>query len=298
MTSFGGPTPMASAVPLPPKLKSHFVDKVAVVTGAASGIGRALAGALAEAGATVVLADFNRARLDAVVAELAAAGGKVRGEGVDVSDFAAVDALIGGVFAREGRLDFLFNNAGIAIGGGAHHFAIEDWRRVLDVNLGGVVNGVQAAYRRMIAQGFGHIVNTASTAGLVPSGRSVAYTASKHAIVGLSTSLRAQAQMHGVNVTVLCPGVVQTDLLTGRASGKELVPLTEEENAKLLRALRPVAPEVFARQALEAVRKNRPIYVQGAMMHLVWWIYRLAPNWGIRVDHALLQASPLARTLK
>lgn len=278
-------------------IRRHFGHKVAVVTGAASGIGRALASMLVRAGASVVVADLNRARLDETVAELAAAG-PVRGVAVDVADFAAVDALVAGVFEQEGRLDFLFNNAGIAIGGGAHHFAIEDWKRVLDVNLGGVVNGVQAAYRRMVAQGSGHIVNTASTAGLVPSGRSVAYSASKHAIVGLSTSLRAQAQMHGIKVTVLCPGVVETDLLTGRSTGKELVPLTAEENAKLLRALRPLAPEIFARDALNAVRRNQPIHVQGAMMRAVWWIYRLAPNWGIRLDHALLQASPLAKTLR
>ena len=289
---------MSSAPAVSTRLRSHFARQVAIVTGAASGIGCALAEALARSEAIVILADIQAARLEAVVAALAATGATVRGVVVNVADFSAVDRLVADVYAREGRLDFLFNNAGIAIGGGAHHFQIEDWKRVLDINLGGVVNGVQAAYRRMAAQGSGHIVNTASTVGLVPSGRSVAYTTSKHAIVGLSTSLRAQAQMHGVKVTVLCPGVVQTDLLTGHASGKELVPLTDEENAKLIHALRPVAPEIFAQHALEAVRKNRPIYVQGAMTRMIWWIYRLAPNWGIRVDHALLQASPLAKTLK
>jgi NAD(P)-dependent dehydrogenase (short-subunit alcohol dehydrogenase family) len=277
----------------------HFAGKVAVVTGAAAGIGRALAAELVGAGARVILADLQPARLDAAVADLRGRGGDVRGETTDVADFGAVDRLVAGVFEREGRLDFMFNNAGIAIGGGAHHFEIGDWRRVLDVNLGGVVNGVQAVYRRMIAQGSGHIVNTASTAGLVPSGRSVAYSASKHAIVGLSTSLREQARMHGVKVTVLCPGVVRTELLTGGAAGsRELVPLTEAETTALLRALQPITPEKFARHALRAVRKNQAIYVQGALMRVVWWIYRLAPTWGIRLDHALLQASPLARTLR
>ena len=287
-----------SAASHPPS-DPHFAHKVALVTGAASGIGRGLALELGRRGSRVILADLQAGKLAAVLAELRQAGGAARSEVVDVTDFAAVDAMVDRVFQQEGRLDFLFNNAGIAVGGGAHHYSIDDWRRVVNVNLMGVIHGVQAGYRRMIAQGSGHIVNTASAVGLMPSGRAVGYSATKHAIVGLSTSLREQAAMHGVKVTVLCPGMVHTDLLTGKSPyGRELVPIPEADLDKLVRILRPTPPDVFARQALRAVRRNQAVFLPGALLHVLWWIYRVAPGWSRKLDHALLQVSPVAHTLR
>ena len=130
----------------------------------------------------------------------------MRAERVDVTDAVAVQRLVDGTVAREGRLDLLFNNAGIAVFADARDTSLEDWNRLIDVNLRGVVHGVAAAYPLMVRQGSGHIVNTASAAGLLPSPANIAYAATKHAVVGLSLTLRAEAVHHGVGVSVICPG--------------------------------------------------------------------------------------------
>jgi NADP-dependent 3-hydroxy acid dehydrogenase YdfG len=139
-----------------------FKNKIAIITGAASGIGRALGEELARREAVVVLADVNRQLLDEVAASMAASGYRPEAVPVDVSDHDAVSKLVTDTVARHGRLDYMFNNAGIAVGGEVRDCAIDDWRNVLDVNLHGVINGIDAAYPIMVRQGFGHIVNTAS----------------------------------------------------------------------------------------------------------------------------------------
>ena len=182
-----------------------FDGGIAIVTGGASGIGRALAEELAKRGCEVVLADLQIELAQEVASEINASGGKASATKVDVRDFPAMKQLVQDTFERNGRLDYIFNNAGISIGGNVNHFGIEDWNQILDTNLRGVINGIQAAYQIMINQGFGHIVNTASMAGLMPSPGAVAYAATKCAVVGLSQSLRAKAAHFGVRVSVLCP---------------------------------------------------------------------------------------------
>ena len=191
-----------------------FEGKVAVVTGGASGIARALGAGLAAQGAHVVLADLDREGADAAAAELASASkASVHGVALDVRDREAVIGVVDDVVARHGRLDLMVNNAGIALGGQSHLMPPEHWDRVIDVNLRGVVNGVLAAYPRMVAQGDGHLVNVASMAGLAPTPLTAAYTMTKHGVVGLSTTLRPEAAMHGVRVTVVCPGAIETPIL-------------------------------------------------------------------------------------
>ena len=167
-----------------------YRDAVAIITGGASGIGRALAGELAGRGCEIVIADLQIDLAEEVAGRIRAAGGKAAAFKVDVTDFAAVAEVVKKTVDRAGRLDYMFNNAGIGIGGEVCDFTLEDWNRVIDVNIRGVINGVQAVYPLMINQGFGHIVNTASMAGLVPIPVLAAYTASKHAVVGLSKALR------------------------------------------------------------------------------------------------------------
>jgi NADP-dependent 3-hydroxy acid dehydrogenase YdfG len=139
---------------------SVSVRRVAIVTGAASGIGRALATQLCRRGDTVVLADTDRSRLLEVTRELAALSGRAVPVELDVRDAAAVDRVVADAFTDYGALDLLFNNAGIAIGGNLEELQLPHWERIIDVNLRGVVHGVQAAYPRMVARGRGHIVNT------------------------------------------------------------------------------------------------------------------------------------------
>jgi NAD(P)-dependent dehydrogenase (short-subunit alcohol dehydrogenase family) len=209
-----------------PKLRT-YQGAVAIITGGASGIGRALGEELARRGAEVVLADLQADGAAEAAAHIRANGGKARAVLLDVTDFASVDQLVQETVAASGRLDYLFNNAGIVVAGEAHFYQIEDWHQVINVNLFGVANGVQAAYPIMRKQGFGHIVNTASVAGLVPVGGLLSYSASKHAVVGLSTSLRMEAELVGVRVSALCPGAVETPIVGGGKFGKHLQPVPE-----------------------------------------------------------------------
>ncbi len=143
-----------------------FSGATAIVTGGASGIGRALAEELAKRGCEVVLADRQVEVAEEVASGIRSlTGGKATAVKLDVTDFPAVQQLARDTVERTGRLDYMFNNAGIAIVGNVHHYGIQEWNQIMDVNLHGVVNGVQAAYGFMMNQGFGHIVNTASDSG-------------------------------------------------------------------------------------------------------------------------------------
>lgn len=190
-----------------------FDGATAIVTGGASGIGRALAEELAKRGCEVVLADLQIDLAEEVASEIQVSGGKAKAVKVDVTDFPAMEQLVRETVRRTGRLDYIFNNAGIAIGGNVYHYGIADWNQIVDVNLRGVINGIQAAYKIMMEQGFGHIINTASMAGLMASPGAVAYATTKYGVVGLSKSLRAEAAQIGVRVSVLCPGVIRTPIL-------------------------------------------------------------------------------------
>jgi NAD(P)-dependent dehydrogenase (short-subunit alcohol dehydrogenase family) len=207
---------------------------------------------------------------------------------LDVTDFPAMDRLVQTTLSTHGRLDYFFNNAGIGIGGEVRHYQIDDWYRVLDVNLRGVVNGVQAAYPIMLQQGFGHIVNTASMAGLMPAPWTVSYAAAKHAVVGLSTSLRIEAATAGVRVSVLCPGVIDTPILEGGKYGRMLQPVPPEVARAYWQRLRPMKPDRFADLALRAIAKNKAIIIVPSWWKVIWWINRLSPSLGLRVSRRLL----------
>jgi NAD(P)-dependent dehydrogenase (short-subunit alcohol dehydrogenase family) len=259
-----------------------FRGAVAIITGGASGIGRALAEALAERGAEVVLADLQAGLAEEVAAGIRARGGQATAADVDVADFAAVDRLVGQTVARHGRLDYLFNNAGIGFIGEVRYYDVKDWDKVFDVNLRGVVNGVQAAYPVMLHQGFGHIVNTASSAGLWPSPTVVSYCAAKYAVVGLSTALRIEAAPAGVRVSVLCPGVVRTPILeAGGKFGKVLQQMPPGLIRRHMERMRPMPPDHFAAAALRAVARNRAIIVIPSWWKLFWWLNRLSPALGL-----------------
>ncbi|MCJ7545901.1 MAG: SDR family oxidoreductase [Deltaproteobacteria bacterium] len=267
-----------------------FDGATAIVTGAASGIGRSLATELAQRGCEVVLADLQLEQAEEAASGIKAAGGKATAVQIDVRDFPAMERLVGDTVRRSGRLDYIFNNAGIGIGGGVNRYAIEDWNYIVDVNLRGVINGVHAAYPLMIGQGFGHIINTASMAGLLPSPGHVAYATTKHAIVGLSISLRAEAALLGVRVSVLCPGVIRTPIWEGGGKyGKTYSVISPELVKQLLEKARPMPPDIFAKKALNLVAKNKGIIIVPALWKSRWWFNRLSPAAGIFVAQKLFQ---------
>lgn len=253
----------------------------AIVTGGASGIGKALAEELARRGCEVVLADLQIEMAEDVASQIQTFGGKAKAVKVDVTDFPAMERLVQETFERTGRLDYIFNNAGIAIGCTANHYTISDWNKIIDINLRGVVNGIQAAYLIMIGQGFGHIVNTASMAGLMLNPVNVAYAATKHAVVGLSLSLRTEAAEMGIRVSVICPGVIRTPILEGGKYGKILMNIPPEKLHDMWEELKPMSPDIFAKKVLNAVAKNKAIIIVPSFWKLLWWLNRLSPFLGM-----------------
>jgi NAD(P)-dependent dehydrogenase (short-subunit alcohol dehydrogenase family) len=249
-----------------------FRDAVAIVTGGASGIGAALGRELAQHGARVILADRQLDLASGVAASINAAGGKAEAVELDVRDAIAFDAIVALTIERHGRIDYVFNNAGIGVGGEIREYRLDDWRDVVDVNLMGVVHGVQASYGRMIAQGFGHIVNTASIAGLLPSPFMGSYTTTKHAVIGLTRALRIEGARYGVRASSLCPGVVRTPILTGGRFGRIGQQMDPALAMKMWEGLGPIEPDEFARRALRLVASNRGTIIVPSWWRLVCWL--------------------------
>jgi NAD(P)-dependent dehydrogenase (short-subunit alcohol dehydrogenase family) len=256
---------------------------VAIVTGGASGIGEALAVGLAARRASVIVADLDGERAAKVVGMIQARGGDATHALLDVSDYAAVKALVRETVARRGRLDFMFNLVGIIYTGTALDHSIDDWNRILDVNVRGVANGVEVAYPIMAGQGFGHIVNMSSAAGLVPF-YNVPYTASRFAVVGLSLTLRGEASMNGVRVTLLCPGPVRTATFSDAGVyGRRLRDLPEAALSAAMERLRPIDPDRYARVALRGIARNRAMIVAPWRARMLWRSYRQTPLLTTRV---------------
>ena len=197
--------------------------KVAVVTGGASGIGRAVALALAAESMKVVVADIEQPPLDSTVAEITAAGGVASGVGCDVSDWESVENLRARCEEVFGPADVLMNNAGVAGGGSISEVDLKAWEWTLGVNLWGVIYGVKAFLGAMIERGRGHVINTASIAGHLASTGMGAYNTSKHAVVGFSETLQQEMLEGntGVGVTCLCPGFVATNIISSERNRQE-----------------------------------------------------------------------------
>jgi NAD(P)-dependent dehydrogenase (short-subunit alcohol dehydrogenase family) len=237
-----------------------YAGKTAIVTGGASGIGAAVVAALRAAGATVVAADLRPGP---------------DGTALDVTDAAAVQGLVDAVVVEHGRLDLLFNNAGITFIGETQDISLEQWNAIIDVNLRGVVHGVAAAYPQMIQQRSGSIVNTASMGGLMAAGLITSYVTTKHAVVGLSAALRSEAAAYGVGVTVICPAAVDTPILDqgeiGRISGRDYY-------LKGQGVRHPVAPAALAARVLAAVAADEAVVIEPVQARMAYRLQRLAPG--------------------
>ena len=263
--------------------KVIVMSRIVIITGGSSGIGRALGAALVARGDDVVLAARTAADVQRTAGELSAQGpGKARGAVLDVRNADEVAGLVNDVYDSYGRLDLMINNAGIGVIGFAHELTYGYWEQIYDTNVRGVLHGVLAAYPIMIKQGHGQIANTASLAGLVPSPLQGPYTMTKHAVAGLTMSLRVEAQAHGVRVNLICPGVIETPLLDkGGPPGLPPTPHVFADARGLLGHATHSAPYPAARLAREILSdldKDRPIIVRPSSARWLWRLYRLSPR--------------------
>jgi NAD(P)-dependent dehydrogenase (short-subunit alcohol dehydrogenase family) len=252
---------------------SNSQPPVAIVTGAASGIGRALCVALAARRVWIVAADVDGAGLAGLAATVDATGGQIATAIVDVRDAAAVQALVDRTMATHGRLDWLYNNAGITLVGEVAEMTLDQWNRIIDVNLRGILHGVAAAYPIMIKQGFGHIVNTASGMGLSPSPLLTAYSTTKYGVMGLSLGLRAEAQALGVKVSVVCPGFIRSSMFD---SATMIGASVDDLIDKVPFRIRDAAD--CAAAILRGVDRNAGIIMYPGYVRFFWWLYWLAPG--------------------
>jgi NAD(P)-dependent dehydrogenase (short-subunit alcohol dehydrogenase family)/pimeloyl-ACP methyl ester carboxylesterase len=258
-----------------------FAGRLVLVTGAGSGIGRATALAFAEAGARVLAVDIDAAAAERTAELARLCGAPAWALTADVADAAAMEQLDRTVAADHGVVDVLVNNAGIGVAGRFLDTSVEEWRRVLDVNLWGVLHGCRLMGRRMVERGQGgHIVNVASAAAFSPSRTLPAYSTSKAAVLMLSECLRAELAPQGVGVTAICPGFVATSItrttrFLGRSADEQ--ERLRERSTRLYRR-RNYPPERVAAAILRAVARDAavvPVTVEARAMHL---LSRAAPG--------------------
>jgi len=251
-----------------------YAGRTAIVTGGGSGIGAALTRGLVARGAHVTCTDLDLAAAAQVAASVSGPG-SAKAVQLDVTDAAEVQRVVDDVVTEHGRIDLMFNNAGIQYLGDAQDVTLQQWNAIIDVNIRGVVHGVAAAYPRMVAQRSGHIVNTASMGGLTAAGLLTPYVMTKHAVVGLSLALRSEAAEYGVGVTVVCPAATDTPILDkgilGPVQGRDY--FLSGQGVR-----RPLSPERLVEQVLDAVAANRYIVVAPRQSRAIWLFSRLAPN--------------------
>jgi short-subunit dehydrogenase len=247
----------------------------ALVTGAGSGIGAALAAAIAGRGETVVVSDAD---VDAARRVAAAIGWRATAAELDVTDRERYAALVDEL----PPIDLLISNAGIAVAGETPDLGAADWDRVLAVNLTGVVHGVQLVYPRMVAARRGRLVNVASVAGLVPYPLAIPYTTSKHAVVGLSLALAAEAAGTGVSVHVACPGMIRTPIWERSEIRGDF-----DRRRALARVARAMTAETCANKILAGVDRGRALIPITAETRTLWLLQRLSPALSLGLHRAV-----------
>ncbi len=259
-------------------------DKIAIVTGAASGIGRALCQEMARRGAVIVATDVNAEGAEQTAKDISSNGGQAHAAFLDVTNAGNIKKIINDTLAEHGRLDFMFNNAGIATLGEVRFMNPEQWQQIIDINLMGGLHGTLEAYSVMVKQGFGHIVNTSSHAGLHPVAGSTAYALTKHGMVGLSTGLRSEGVELGVKVSVICPGPIKTNIL----DSANIVNMKKEFNSNMPESMM-MDVDKAAKVMLKGVARNKPIIVCPFYARIMWWLFRLHPAIIYSLNNAMIK---------
>jgi len=265
-----------------------FGGKTALVTGAASGIGRETALAFARAGADLVVCDVNDAGLEETASALRGLGRRVLARRVDVASRDDVQAFADAVHRDHEAVDVLVNNAGVGLGGGLLDTSLEDWEWVLGINLWGVIHGCHFFVPRMVARKRGgHVVNVSSAAGFLASAQLLAYSTTKFAVFGLSEALRQELHPHAIQVTTICPGIINTPITTS-ARMRGAVGTSEARTALIeMYRRRNYGPERVAASILKAVARNRSVVPVSPEAWGMYLLKRLSPGLMDRVNRAL-----------
>ncbi len=258
--------------------------KTALVTGAASGIGKQTALAFGRRGADLVICDRDESGLKETETELRGLGRDVLARGVDVSDREQMRAFADETHGQVGVLDVLMNNAGVGLGASFLDTSLEDWDWITRINLMGVVHGCHLFVPPMVERGApGHVVNVASAAGYLPAEALSAYCTTKYAVLGLSESLRIELRPHGIGVTAICPGIIDTPITrTSPLRGKYAEEGQREEMVEAYQK-RGYTPERVAENVLKAIQRNRGIAPVSPEAWIGWFVKRLSPALASRI---------------
>ncbi|MBW4084447.1 SDR family oxidoreductase [Paenibacillus sp. S150] len=269
--------------------RSSITEKIIVITGGASDIGQSIAMELIQNRNKVILLDINESGLQNVQALLNPTGDVLMTQAVDMTIPGEVEQAFNTLYSKYKKIDYVFNIVGYGLVGEVRDMGIEDWRGMINTNLNGVLFPTVYAYDLMTKQGFGHIVNMSSLGGIIPSPFNTAYSTTKHAIVGLSTSLREEGKSRGVKVTVLCPGGIRTKLW----DSVRLINLKREPFRKLVPESSLLVPKQAAKIILRHVAKNKGIIVFPKFATLSYFVYKYIPglfNKGIQISVKSLRA--------
>jgi NAD(P)-dependent dehydrogenase (short-subunit alcohol dehydrogenase family) len=252
--------------------------KIVIVTGAGSGLGKTISEYFAKRGASIVVTDINLSSANETLNQIKQEGGDGIALCVDVGDPKAVDEMISKTIDQYGRIDFLFNNAGAAIGGEFKDMTLENWQKMMNVNFWGIVYACIGVYPIMIKQGSGHIINVSSFAGLMPGGLMSSYSTSKYAAVGFTLNLRSEARQYGIWVSALCPGYLETPM---HESALIVTEYYKKHDEKYLQKKHNYStPEDCINHMMRGVLKNKCIIVSPRKQIPFWWLNRLFPSLG------------------